>query len=344
MAPQSAPSGASISIIVPAFNAVPFLEKSLPSLLLMLARGEVLEVIVADDGSTDDTADFAATQGARVVKNPRRGGPGAARNFAAPLAKGEILWFVDADVIAHPGGAERIAAAFADPSVVAVHGSYDDRPPARNFMSQYKNLMHRYYHQRAHEEASTFWAGCGAVRKSAFLACGGFDTVTYKRPSVEDIDLGYRLRAAGGRLLLLKELQGTHLKFWTFANAIETDIFARAIPWARLMISREGLTDDLNVSSGERVRAGIAGLFFLSLLVAVISPSVWWLPLLLAAIVWFANIQLFAFFARQKNVLFAFGALAYHQVYYVYSTCAFVWCVVEHRLRPSPKRTLPASS
>jgi glycosyltransferase involved in cell wall biosynthesis len=321
-----------ISIIVPAYNATTFLQKSLPALLAMQARGEVLEVIVADDGSTDDTAAYAQAVGARVLFNPKRGGPGAARNFAAPRAKGDILWFVDADVIAHAGGAAQIAKAFEDPSVAAVHGSYDDQPPARNFMSQYKNLMHRYYHQRAQHEASTFWAGCGAVRKSAFLAVDGFDTKTFTRPSVEDIDLGYRLRANGWRLLLLKGLQGTHLKYWTLANAIETDIFARALPWSRLMIRREGLTDDLNVSTGERVRAGIAGLFLMSLFAAPFVSVGAWLTLFLFIAIFAANMPLFRFFLKRKGLLFALLALGYHQLYYVYSTTVFVFCMLEHRL------------
>ncbi len=321
-----------VSIIVPAYNATRFLAQSLPALLAMRDRAEVCEVIVADDGSTDDTAAFASGLGARVVFNPKRGGPGAARNYAAPLAKGDILWFIDADVIAHPGGANLILNAFDDLSVDAVHGSYDDRPPAKNFMSQYKNLMHRYYHQRAQTEASTFWAGCGAVRKSAFLAVDGFDTKTFTRPSVEDIDLGYRLRARGGRILLLKDLEGTHLKYWTLGNAIETDIFARAIPWSRLMIAREGLTDDLNVSSGERIRAGLAGLFFLSFLLPFVSNTLWAAPLILAVVILIANLDLFRFYVAKKTVPFAILALFYHQIYYVYSTLAFVFCLAENKL------------
>ena len=74
-----------------------------------------------------------------------------------------------------------------------------DAPAAANFLSQYKNLLHHYVHQHAHTQASTFWTGCGAMRLSTFLALGGFDAAAYRRPSIEDIDLGYRLRRRGGR-------------------------------------------------------------------------------------------------------------------------------------------------
>ena len=67
------------------------------------------------------------------------------------------------------------------------------------FLSQYKNLVHHFYHHRGKREASTFWSGCGAVRKQAFLDAGGFDVERYTRPSIEDIELGYRLIKAGGK-------------------------------------------------------------------------------------------------------------------------------------------------
>jgi len=98
----------SISVIMPAFKAAHLLERVLPALLDMLSKGEVSEVIVVDDQSPDDTAKIAREMGAEVLVTPQNGGPGVARNLAAKQAKGDILWFVDSDVIAWPGGAEKI--------------------------------------------------------------------------------------------------------------------------------------------------------------------------------------------------------------------------------------------
>jgi glycosyltransferase involved in cell wall biosynthesis len=321
-----------ISVVMPVYNASHYLRLALPPLVEMAARGEVLEVIVVDDGSTDDSAAVAAGLGARVIPAPCRGGPGAARNLAAGQAKGEILWLVDADVIAHTDGAEKIRAAFEDPSVVAVFGSYDDTPPAENFASQYKNLVHHYYHQKGQREASTFWAGCGALRKREFLEVGGFDVERYTRPSIEDIELGYRLRALGKRILLLHDLKGTHLKVWTVRDVIFTDVFRRAIPWARLMLNEVGLTDDLNVSTAERLRAALAGVFVLGIAAAVAEPSVWWLPLaILAGAIGF-NWDFFQFLRRRKGVGFALLGILFHQLYYLYGTAAFAWCWIESRV------------
>lgn len=330
--PLTRPAGSAISVVMPAYNAAHLLPLVLAPLIDMLRAGEIAEILVVDDRSTDETAAVAAALGARVLVMPKNGGPGAARNFAADHAVGDILWLVDSDVVAHPGGPALITAALADPGVVAVFGSYDDAPAGKSWMSQYKNLMHRYYHQRGKRESSTFWAGCGALRKAAFLAVGGFDVKTYTRPSIEDIELGYRLRAAGGRILLLPDLQGKHLKVWTLRNAVQTDIFARAIPWSRLMIGQGGLTDDLNTSRAERLRAGLAGLFVLSVLILPFAPGLWGLTLAMLAVVTLANGPLLRFLYQAAGLGVALRGGLYHQIYYVYSATAFVWCLVEAKV------------
>ncbi len=322
---------AAISVIMPVYNGVDFIARSLPPLVAMQQRGDILEVIVVDDGSTDHTVSMAEGFGARVIDSGGRLGPGGARNVAAGDAVGEILWFVDADVVVHDDAAANMARAFEEPGVVAVFGSYDDRPPARNFFSQYKNLVHHYYHQHAREEASTFWSGCGAVRKDAFLAIGGFDIQRYKYPSIEDIELGHRLLAAGGQLRLKREVQCTHLKVWRFGNLLHTEIFRRAIPWSRLIIQAgEGIPNDLNVGATEQARALVAGLFALCILAVsagLLQPL--WL-LVATGVMVAANWRIARFFNRGHGPLFACAALLFHQVYYLYSGAAFVFAYVEH--------------
>jgi glycosyltransferase involved in cell wall biosynthesis len=319
---------------MPAHNAAHYMEKSLPPLMEMLERGAVTEVIVVDDCSTGpSTTELARQQGARTIRTARNSGPSAARNLAAKEAVGDILWFVDADVIANKDGPERIRRALADPTIVAVFGSYDDAPPAPGFAAQYKNLTHHYYHQRARREASTFWAGCGAVRRLLFLDLDGFDVERYQRPSIEDIELAYRIRAGGGRIMLDPEFHGTHLKTWTIPEVIRVDLFRRAIPWARLMMGRKELTNDLNVSAGERLRAVVAGVFLLSLPLPLLGTSLWWAPAFATAAVLAANRSFFAFMSKRRGVLFAIKSLLFHQVYYVYSAIAFAFCLLEHHLR-----------
>tara|TARA_B110000503_G_scaffold19879_1_gene29675 strand:+ start:3283 stop:4344 length:1062 start_codon:yes stop_codon:yes gene_type:complete len=320
----------SISVIMPVYNGAEFILQSLPPLLAMEQRGEILEVIVIDDGSTDRSKQIARDLGAIVISSGGRVGPGGARNQAAEIAQGEFLWFVDADVVVHANAAECLARGFTNDKIVAVFGSYDSNPPASNFFSRYKNLVHHYYHQRASDEAQTFWSGCGAVRRATFLASGGFDVERYKYPSIEDIELGYRLIEAGGRVRLLRDLQCTHLKVWRFGNLIHTEIFRRAVPWARLILSSsKGIPNNLNVGMSEQFRAGIAGLLALSILAYLAGITGALMPVLLMLVMLFVNRDIAQFFYQKGSLVFAGKALLYHQVYYLYSASAFVWVYIE---------------
>lgn len=322
-----------ISVIMPAFNAAHYLERSLPPLIQLRDQGDVSEVIVVDDCSTDPSnVETARRLGATIMSTPVNSGPGAARNIASKAAVGEIVWFVDADVVAHATGPSKVREAFADKTVVAAFGSYDDKPPAKGFASQYKNLVHRYYHQRGRSDASTFWAGCGAVRRTSFLAVGGFDQGSYKKPAIEDIELGHRIRDAGGRIRLVHGLLGTHLKKWSLVELVRTDIFQRALPWSRLLLSSPRRDDDLNVSKAEKVRAIIAMAWIASVLalpLALLVPELLWVVALTTVAMVLANWPLVKFFYNRHGLLFAVTALLFHQVYYLYSTATYAYCVAE---------------
>ncbi|MDP3174719.1 MAG: glycosyltransferase [Phenylobacterium sp.] len=329
-----APIGAeaTISVIMPVFNAAHFLLRTLPPLVKMLRRGEILEVIVVDDGATDGSAAVAAELGARVISSGGRLGPAGARNVAAAQAMGDILWFVDSDVVVRDGSPARIRAAMNETEVVAVFGSYDDRPDAPNFGSQYKNLLHHHHHQIGKRDASTFWAGCGAVLRTTYQKIGGFDAKRYRFPSIEDIELGYRMGDAGGKIRLDPALLSTHLKYWSVPELVRVDILRRAMPWARLMLNRSDVTDDLNVGMIERLRAGLAGLALMLVLATLGGLVPLWTPLAAFAMVLAANWKLFSTFREVRGAPFAVSALLFHQLYYLYSTAAFVWCWFEARI------------
>jgi len=336
-----------VTVITPVYNGAATLHRCLAPLLAMQRDGEIAEVIVVDDGSTDASPAIAAGLGARVVASGGRLGPGGARNVAARAARGDVLWFVDADVVVHADAARVLAEVFRRTGATAVFGAYDDEPPAANFLSQYKNLVHHHYHQMGRRDASTFWAGCGAVWKDAFLNVGGFDAVRYPRPSIEDIDLGYQLRAAGGRIRLAPEIQGTHLKVWTLKGLLLTELRDRAIPWALLLLSGAGGGNDLNISMTERVRALIACLLGLALLTSLAGVTSWWLPAVLLSMAFASNLELFSVFMRANGLSFAIRGLLFHQFYYWYSTATYCGCWAKSRIsrllkKPSPVKNSPA--
>ena len=316
------------SVIVPVYNAGAFLHRCLQSLAASEFRD--YECIVVDDASTDDTRAVAERFRVRLLALDANGGPARARNRGAECAQGEILVFIDSDVCVHPDTLSRFDVHFRTyESADAVIGSYDDTPADPGFVSQYKNLFHHYVHQRSRPEANTFWAGCGAVRRQVFLQVGGFDE-SYRRPSIEDIELGYRLRANGHAIDLDPQIQVTHLKKWTFWGLVRTDLRDRGIPWFLLMLQHRTMPADLNVTMAHRV--SVALVFAIVVLCALVlsqqlltmsiqMPSWRWVGgglIGLVGLLVALNFDLYRFFTRQRGVVFAVCVVPLHWVYYAY--------------------------
>jgi glycosyltransferase involved in cell wall biosynthesis len=196
-----------------------------------------------------------------VIEAPANAGPAYARNEGVERAQGDVVVFVDADVVVHHDAFVRIRKAFADdPELTAIFGSYDDMTVAADPVSAFRNLLHHAVHQDSAGEVVTFWAGLGAVRRATFLASGGFDAARYPRPSIEDIDLGMRLAGNGARIVLDPDIQGTHLKSWTLGAMLRTDLLDRASPWVALLLRQGTVPPQLNL--GWRHRLSAAALLF----------------------------------------------------------------------------------
>jgi Glycosyl transferase family 2 len=194
-----------------------------------------------------------------VVTQAAAPGPAAARNEGADRATGDILVFVDADVVVHADAFARIRAAFdADPALVAIFGSYDDAPVEDGVVTGFRNLLHHFVHQSSPGEASTFWTGLGAIRRDVFVSAGGFDAERYPMPSIEDVELGMRLAEAGRKVRLDPELQGTHLKRWSLGEMLETDLRRRGLPWVLLLLEQRTVSTTLNLGWRHRLSASLS--------------------------------------------------------------------------------------
>ncbi len=318
----------SISVVIPVHNG----EQDLRQCLASVVRGvpPPAEIIVVDDGSTDGSALVGEEFGARVLRTAARGGPAAARNLGAQAAGGAVLLFVDADVVLPEDALALVAESFAeDPELAALFGSYDDDPPAVNFLSQFKHLSHHYFHQASPEDASTFFAACGAVRRSVFLRAGGFDE-SYRVPCVEDIELGYRLKEAGQRVRLCKALQVKHLKVWTPLSLLKVELLQRALPWTDLILRHRRVAAGPNL----RLPSRLSVLAVLLLLVSLVA-AVWWrealvVSALAAAALLALNAPLYLFLWRRRGAWFALKAIPWNLFYYFYGGVAFGVGLVRH--------------
>ena len=316
-----------ISVVVPAHQASAVIEPCLAGLLKGgFAR---TEIVVVDDGSRDGTGERARAHGVTVIRNGTAQGPARARNRGAEAVDSEVIAFVDADVIVHPGTRARIAAHFRSaPDLAAVFGSYDDSPAARSVVGRYRNLLHHFVHQHAAAEAGTFWTGLGAVRRDALLRLGGFDPAWQ---AIEDVEFGVRLRRAGGRIALDRALLGTHLKAWTLSSMLRTDLLGRAVPWSRLLSSGGEPMRDLNLSASHRVSALAVALFAASAAAGALDTRFLAGTVAAGAVFLLANRRFLGFLARRHGPLFALRAIPFHALHYAAAALGYAWVLVVER-------------
>jgi GT2 family glycosyltransferase len=312
--------GTSVSVIIPFHRRLAQLSLSLGA---VRASMPVAEIVIAADGAVEDCAALAERHRAAVVCIEGPLGPAVARNRAASVATGDILVFVDTDVVAAPDAIPTLCAYLTRRSDVAgVFGAYDETPAEQNFMSRYKNLSHSYVHQQAHGEATTFWAGLGAVRAAAFRSVGGFNE-GFRRPSVEDIELGYRLVEAGHRLGVAPEARGCHLKRWTLSGSIVTDIRDRGIPWMQLILRHGALRNDLNTTGALRWSVVLSYALLFSVLGSVILPATGVVAVAALLGLLALNRDYYRWFWRQEGGWFAVRVAGAHVLHHLCNGVSF---------------------
>lgn len=293
------------------------------------------EVIVVLDGvgriQNEQLESQLSLDGFRVLCLPEQVGPAAARNAAVAAARSEtdLLVFVDADVVVMSGFGALIDDVFREhPQIDACFGSYDDEPASCGFFAQYRNLLHHYVHQESGTEAESFWAGCGVIRRHVFLKSGGFCS-SYARSSIEDVELGMRLRSQGTRIRMEPTLFVKHLKGWTMASMLRTDLRDRAIPWVRMLWRFRKVPNSLNTSNAHRAKLVIATAA--PCVVLLMGPSAWqyaWGGMAVVAFL-FLNRGFLEFLRKKRGGLFMVAAVFWQWVFYIECGMAIAWVTIE---------------
>lgn len=303
-----------LTVVVPATNA--------PSTLY-----RCLGALAASDEPPDEVV---------VVSEPARAGPAEARNAGARRAGGDVLVFVDSDVLVAPDALTRIRLAFArEPGLVGVFGSYDDRVATEGTVAAFRNLLHHTVHQRSAGPVVSFWSGLGAVRREAFAEAGGFDASRYAAASIEDVELGWRLSQLG-QIVLDPDLRGTHLKEWTFREMVRTDYARRGVPWVRLALERGSLPRTLNIGLREQVSTAAA----VGVVGGVVTRRATVAAGFAAAHV-ALNRDLYALLMRRAGVRAAAFGAALHLVHHLTATAAVAGGLVAHLRRARGRPGVP---
>ena len=153
-----------------------------------------------------------------------------------------------------------------------------------------------------------------------FLDIGGFDPSLYRRPAIEDIELGYRLSRSGSESCsFARDIQATHLKRWTLAiDQKRTDIFCRGVPWMLLMLRSRTAETDLNVSRSQRASVAATGMALATLPTGSCDPAAGGpctASACLLAVGWL-NRDFYRFLARTRSAGFALASFPIHLLYF----------------------------
>lgn len=230
-----------VSVVIPVYNA----EATLAECLTRLHQSTMtdFETIVVDDGSTDRSREIAARFPVSIVPSPGRVGPAAARNLGARAARGDILFFIDSDVMVRPDTLAVLVDGFAHSDVDGFCGVQAAEMRYRDLPSRYKNLWIRWTYLRKTGDVPLFYTTAAALKRDRFLAVGGFDT-GYDLPSVEDTAFGQKLARLGVKVRVHPQLEVEHVKRYSLRSLLEVD-FRRAVSLARLKLRHpEGLGEN----------------------------------------------------------------------------------------------------
>lgn len=303
-------SSLSVSVIIPAYNA----SQTLPQTLAALtpdALEKNVEIIVVDDGSTDNISAVARAFDVRLVTLRQNVGAARAKNIGARAAQGDLLFFTDADIVPPPDIPARLARAFQTCACDGVIGLLDETIPYANWASQFKNLWMNFTYARfaGGDRIGLFYTSAAAIRRDCFLQLGGFDE-NYRGASIaEDTEFGQRAWGAGATIRLEPSLRVKHLKRYTAASVLDED-FKRARALALMRLRKRGAPFFTSVPLFYQLAVPTLYLTLLVVLSALLVKNGLVLALALFGIVLFylLNSSLLAFLIQKRGL--AFGAAA----------------------------------
>lgn len=304
-----------ISIIVPVYNGAGHIKTTLDS-IVNSAIDVPWELIVIDDGSTDNTPRLVAQFDCRYIRIEKSGVAGA-RNCGIRHARGEILFFFDADVTLLSDTLANFLEHFREhPEAAVIQGRWAKESPLKTFSSQFLLLKYSYnfvplLNGQKRTTAANVETGCLGIRREVFEHCGMFDE-SFKRSGGEEHELGIRITE---RYPIYYYSDIFVLHAFGGLKSTMRKIYARTINFAMLAFgtSRKGFIKQHAVSVPDQDLRSVVllTLFFIGLVIAPAAPREGLLMAALMLACYAINIAGFVrFMARQQGAMFALKGAA----------------------------------
>lgn len=205
---NSHPKQPTVSLVIPGRNCAATLEKCLNSVVPLLERGELQEIIFVNDGSTDESGEIAGRFPVRVIEG-RGKGAAAARNDGIEAASGEYVWCLDADCIAHADALKLLLQEFDSSQVAAVGGSLENANEGSLLAELIQDEI-SWRHAKMPQCVNFLASGNVVYRRFSLQETGGFDEGFRW---AHDAELAYRFRSQGWGLRFCRDAIAEHHHF-----------------------------------------------------------------------------------------------------------------------------------
>ncbi len=213
------------SVIVPAYNSEKTIFECINALLQQENSFEY-EIIIVDDGSTDNTSKIIKNINSKRLKYSwqKNSGPAKARNLGAKKAKGEIIIFTDSDCIATKNWLSEMIKPFKDKKIVAVQGAYKTKQ--KNLIGKFGQIEIEERYEKMKKSKKLDWVGSysAAYRRELFNKLKGFDE-SFPIASGEDPELSYRVQKTGGKIVFNEKAIVYHTHPKNLAKYLKTKFF-----------------------------------------------------------------------------------------------------------------------
>jgi glycosyltransferase involved in cell wall biosynthesis len=303
------------SIIIPNHNGGKTIGACLEAALA--SQHPDFEIIVVDDCSDDDSVGIIERYPCRLVRLTDRGGAARARNLGAQHARGEILFFTDADCLLNEDTLTKASDALAaSHSTSIAGGTYTRRPADDGFFSRFQSIFINCSETKHAAHADYIATHAMAVLADTFRTSGGF--TESMGPMLEDVEFSHRLRRQGIGLVVNPDIQVRHIFGFSLGGSL-SNAFRKSMYWTTYSIGNKDLLADSGTASWE-LKANV-GAYYLSCLLLFMSlitgQWTWWFAIGAVQIVNIVmNKRLLLAFCDANDILFSLRAVIYYFAVY----------------------------
>lgn len=306
-----------ISVIIPVYNREKLLSYCLKS--IYKTKYPNFEVIVVDDASTDNTVKTAERFPCRVVKLKENKGVSYARNTGAAHSEGDVLYFVDSDVVQDDDNISKIMQAFnKEPLLEVLAAALNIKPFNKGFGPAFNALKHHYMVPRAiaahgvrRFKVSYLCSTSFAIRKNVFTEVGGFNPVF--RLGGEEHELGHRI-SKNHEIYIDLDIVVTANRAKMFTRLL--DKFKRSIVYASIYSKRKKFERVGSVTLTETNMVALVFITTTSFISSIVLPEIRFFSFFFLGIFLISRARFYRFLLQQENIFFAIrGIFADYLIY-----------------------------